>query len=428
LLEPEPGRAYLASQSASCACSNPDTATVSGSLQESGIAGASFRPAGVSGTTVSIVGTGLSTAVDGQGRFRLAGVPPGTRELELTGGVNGKVTLSDLKAGDTVEVSLSVQGSSVSVESTSKSGGSEAEVEGRVEALPASPAGSFVVAGKTVTTSASTTFTLNGGSGTFADVKIGVRVHVKGSPSGTAIAASAVKIQNTNADLPVEINGVVSSFSGNASAFSFNVGSRIVRGDSQTAFFGNSVFADLADGKRVEVKGQQRDGFVYASRIHVNKPDDDDDDDDDAGDLRGTISSIGGSTAPTTIVVAGRTVSVTAATEIRRRGDQYTLAVLRTGMAVEVSGATSGGTFTAKKVTIETEAFDVDVEGAIVGPLSGTCPARTFKIGSISFSTTSFTEFKKSGCSAVVVGARAKARGVLLPGGTSAEVGRLEFD
>jgi hypothetical protein len=28
--------------------------------------------------------------------------------------------------------------------------------------------------------------------------------------------------------------------------------------------------ADLADGDRVEVKGLQRDGYVYAERIHIN--------------------------------------------------------------------------------------------------------------------------------------------------------------
>jgi hypothetical protein len=49
------------------------------------------------------------------------------------------------------------------------------------------------------------------------------------------------------------------------------VGDKLVKGDTATVFFGNSAFADLADGKRVEVKGSLRDGFVYATRIHVHK-------------------------------------------------------------------------------------------------------------------------------------------------------------
>ena len=30
------------------------------------------------------------------------------------------------------------------------------------------------------------------------------------------------------------------------------------------------TLADLKNGQRVEVKGEQRDGFVYAVRIHIN--------------------------------------------------------------------------------------------------------------------------------------------------------------
>ncbi len=68
----------------------------------------------------------------------------------------------------------------------------------------------------------------------------------------------------------LNLNGIVSAFTGTATAFQFAVDGRLVKGDGQTEFFGNSRFSDLANGARVEVKGAQRDAFVYANRIKVN--------------------------------------------------------------------------------------------------------------------------------------------------------------
>ena len=313
--------------------------------------------------------------------------------------------------------------SSVTVESSRRSSGNEEQIEGRVEALPASPVGSFVVAGRTVTTDANTRFIFAGGTGRFLDLVIGRRVHVKGQVAGANVLASVVDIQNTNVDLPVNLNGVMTGFSGAIGGFMFTVNGREVRGDASTEFFGGSAFGDLVNDARVEVKGLQRDGYVYASRIHVNG---DDTGTGTAGEFQGTLTSISGTTPPLTLVIGGRTVSVTAATELRRRGDAVTFAVLRTGMTLEVSGATSGGVFIAKKLTISESTFDVDVDGAIVGPVTGTCPAITFKVGALTVKTTGFTEFKKTACSAIAAGVAVKVRGVLLPGGTAAEATRVE--
>jgi hypothetical protein len=47
-----------------------------------------------------------------------------------------------------------------------------------------------------------------------------------------------------------------------------------VKGDATTAFFGDGdkpdPFADRKDGVRVEVKGQQRNGFVHAARASTS--------------------------------------------------------------------------------------------------------------------------------------------------------------
>jgi hypothetical protein len=71
-------------------------------------------------------------------------------------------------------------------------------------------------------------------------------------------------------------NGIVLNFSGVASNFAFTVGTRDVHGDASTEFFGGSAFPDLHNTVRVNVKGLQRDGFVYAQRIHVDGDSDED--------------------------------------------------------------------------------------------------------------------------------------------------------
>jgi hypothetical protein len=95
-------------------------------------------------------------------------------------------------------------------------------------------------------------------------------VHVKGTSGTGGLLASVLMIQNTNTDIGVPINGIISGFTGTATAFEFTVNGRLVKGDDATVFFGNSAFSDLADGKRVQVKGSQRDGYVYAVRVHVS--------------------------------------------------------------------------------------------------------------------------------------------------------------
>jgi hypothetical protein len=142
-----------------------------------------------------------------------------------------------------------------------------------VESLPPTTlAGNFVVAGRTVRTTATTAFRrADDSAGTSADLVLGYRVHVVGDTEGGVLVAREVKIQNTNTETGLNINGDVSLFSGTRAAFQFMVGTRLVKGDANTEFFGNSEFTDLANGKRVEVKGSQRDGFVYATRMKVNK-------------------------------------------------------------------------------------------------------------------------------------------------------------
>ena len=91
-----------------------------------------------------------------------------------------------------------------------------------------------------------------------------------------ASLADSILIQNTITTIPVNVNGIVESLSGPAADFTFMIGSREIRGDATTVFYGDDdvllTFAALVNGARVEVKGEMRDGFVFAVRIHVNGP------------------------------------------------------------------------------------------------------------------------------------------------------------
>ena len=148
-------------------------------------------------------------------------------------------------------------------------GGRQEQTEGRVDGFPAVPSGSFLVDGQLILTNASTSYRLGGSSASFADLAAGQRVHVTGHAAAGGLLATIVRIQNTNTALPVNLNGIATQFSGDASSFVFFVGGREVRGDGSTGFFGGSTFADLDEGVGVNVKGLQQDGFVSAQRIHV---------------------------------------------------------------------------------------------------------------------------------------------------------------
>lgn len=69
------------------------------------------------GITVTVMGTGISTVTDSQGRFTLVGVQGGTAALQFTGdGVNATLTISGLVAGQTLTVTVRLSGSDAELE------------------------------------------------------------------------------------------------------------------------------------------------------------------------------------------------------------------------------------------------------------------------------------------------------------------------
>jgi hypothetical protein len=245
-----------------------------------------------------------------------------------------------------------------------------------------------------------------------------MRVHVKGRMSGDAFTATSVRLQNSNTAIPVNVNGVIDSLTGTASEFQFNIGSRVIKGDSTTEFFGDGdssdSFADLKGGVRVEVKGEQRDGFIFATRIHINDDNDDDDDgEDSSASIHGTLKSIAGSKPNFVLTVGSTTVHTSSTTEVKRKGDVQTLDALKTGQALHVVGTRqSDGSLNARKIEIEDdeEGGEFEIEGSL-GGLTGTCPAISFNVNGFRIVASTSTEFKDVSCSALKSGDRVEVKG-----------------
>jgi hypothetical protein len=398
-------------------------ASISGSVQTgtaSGLTSASLgRP--MFGLVITVAGTSITSAVDSVGRFTLIGVPSGDVQLQFTGPATGTILVAQVRPAETISLVVSVAGSTVTVESQQRSAAGEEQLEGRVESLPPTmAAGSMRVAGRPVTTDGSTVVRQGGSARAFGDLEIGYRVHVRGRAIATSLLAASIEIQNVITTIPVNVNGVMDSVTGSATGFEFKVGSRVVKGDALTMFFGDGSaarsFADLQDGARVEVKGLQRDGFVYAERIHVNGDDDDTDDSDgqdSSASIHGRLNTMSGAMPTLVLTVGTTTVRTTNATEVRRRGDVQTLAALRIGQEVHVVGTRQqDGSLVARMIQLNDDATggEVEIQGA-AGGVSGTCPSLSFTVNGYSVQTNATTAFEGIACAAVRSGTKVTVQG-----------------
>jgi hypothetical protein len=370
--------------------------------------------------TVTVLGTTIASALDASGRFTLNGVAPGDIQLRFSGsGVDSTVPLAQVQPAQSITLVVTVSGTVAAIETESRSGAGEDEIEARVESLPPTvPSGTFVAGGRTVRTDASTRIEQGSSTRSFSDLAIGIRVHVRGRLTSGALLASIVQIQNTNADIPVEINGVIDSVTGTAAAFQFKIGSRVVKGDSLTTFFGDGSatvsFAALKDGVRVEVKGSQRDGYVYATRIHVNdNGTGDGGTQDTSASIAGTLTAMTGTKPTLVLTVGGTTVRTTSATDVKRRGDVQALDALKIGQTLHVVGTRqSDGSLTARLIEIDDDApgGEFEIEGAM-GGLSGTCPALSFSVNGFRIRTNASTTFENGACATLKSGTKVQVKG-----------------
>ena len=177
------------------------TATTGGAVitgRVSGIATAAandtaFRTMAMTSVTVTVVGTNISTTIDGAGRFTLNNVPAGTVQLRFAGGgADATVTLSGIGASDRIDITVTVNGDRARIDSEHRGRGGDAnddddddenddadELKGTVSGVSGTcPSLTFTVNGKTVKTNASTVFE----NVACAQIANGTRVEVKGAP------------------------------------------------------------------------------------------------------------------------------------------------------------------------------------------------------------------------------------------------------
>ena len=262
-------------------------ATISGTVI--GVSGASRLRTMSVGMTVSVAGTSTATSVDGSGHFVLQNVPSGNVTLQFTGtGVNATLTLSNVAPNSTLTISVQVSGTTAQLDTGETEGpDNDAEIEGTVTAKGTN---TLTVAGKAVSVAASTTITHGDTKMALADIKVGDRVHVHGTLSGTTsttITATTIEVQD-GMDTPgdggdknpnigggdqggtqteTEVSGTVSVRAGTCPALTFTVGSTKVSTSASTKFE-NTTCSTLANGDKVQVQGtKQTDGSVSASQV-----------------------------------------------------------------------------------------------------------------------------------------------------------------
>ena len=161
--------------------------------------------------TVTIVGTDISTVIDGSGRFRFDNVPAGDVRLRFTAtGLDATLTLFGVQAGDRIDLKVRVTDTSVRIEAEHRERrddddddededededdeDDDNELKGTVSNVTgACPTLTFRVNGTTVRTNGATKFEL-----TCSRVANGTRIEVKGARQGDGtILATEVELDD----------------------------------------------------------------------------------------------------------------------------------------------------------------------------------------------------------------------------------------
>ena len=185
-----------------------------------------------------------------------------------------KLTFAQLKVGDFVRVEGTLQkdGSVLAREIEVLSLGiapPEAELEGIIDRINAAQK-SLTVSGHTVVTNSDTRIRRGDETIAFADLKVGDRVHVRGTlQKDGSILASKIKVA-PGFVARVELEGIIEKI--DAPQATLTVSSLTVRTDSQTRLERRDqliAFSDLRVGDRVHVRGTPQAGTILARVIRV---------------------------------------------------------------------------------------------------------------------------------------------------------------
>ena len=233
--------------------------------------------------TVTVVGTSVTTQVDGAGQFTLTGVPPGTVQLKFSGsGIDATVTLTGVAADDRIEIDITLHGNRARLDSDRRSSSSNGvEVQGPITGLTLA-ARSLQVAGQTVMVPATAIIRRGGTTLQFTDLKMGDHIQVKGTRVGSTVTANEVKVEARDDDdddedddddrddgRQTELSGTVSGLGGACPSITFTVRNTVVRTTGATDF--RDACSRILNAVRVEVKGtRDANGQILATRVELD--------------------------------------------------------------------------------------------------------------------------------------------------------------
>ena len=189
--------------------------------------------------------------------FKVAGQPVDASGATFEGGTSG-----DLANGRRIEATGPVNASGVlvarKVEIKASSGTPTLEVEGKITGFVS--VANFKVAGQQVDATAATF--KNGDASDLAD---GRDVTVKGPLVAGVLKATEVEFHDSGEDDGQEVEGKITSF---VSPSNFVVAGRTV--DATAATFKHGTIADLANGKKVEIKGNLVGAVLKATQVEFD--------------------------------------------------------------------------------------------------------------------------------------------------------------
>jgi hypothetical protein len=221
-----------------------------------------------------------------------------------------------------------------------------------------------------------------------------------------------------------QLEGLVQSLPPTTAAGSFVVVGQTVLTDANTAFTNNGApasFASLAIGTRVHVSGRSNGSGLLASTVMIQSGANDNggQGQDTSASIDGLLTSIAGTAPNLTLIVGGTTVTTSASTDVRRRGDVQPLSVLQINMNLHVEGTRMpNGSIAARMLQIKDDATGglFQISGSM-GGLKGTCPSVQFVVNGFSIFTDGTTLFTPP-CSTFKSGTKVTVIGVTQPDGS----------
>jgi hypothetical protein len=333
-------------------------ATISGQISNGGTASGSREgiasPRATPVSSISVVGTSLTTSADSAGRFTLTGVPAGATQLRFTGpGTDATVSVGELRVGDSVTLTVAVNGSAAAVlDDSRRPSGAPTPINGIARNLTGTPDRfEFTIDGRTIRGDAVTEF--------------------YGHPN------------TTRARVFEELN---------------NTRTEVKAWPRDGYWYAERLHVNTDDDE--EDDGEEEDNDGGESQ-------------DTSASIEGPLTRMTGARPSLVLTIANTTVRTSASTVVQRRGDTQDLSVLQIGMTIHVVGdRQSDGSLDARRLQIKDDATGAafEIEGS-VGGLKGTCPTVTFGVNGFSIATTASTTFTPA-CGELKSGNKVRVRGV----------------